>query len=96
MLNVVRLRWLCCRMGIEKVILKQGHMTLFFTRTNESYWQSDTFGKILQFVCARPQRCRLNEERDKQGRPTGKRSVTIQQVNTISGAITMLTKMLEG
>ncbi len=96
LLNVVRLRWLCCRMGIEKVILKQGHMTLFFTRTNESYWQSDTFGKILQFVCARPQRCRLNEERDKQGRPTGKRSVTIQQVNTISGALTMLNKMLEG
>ena len=96
LLNVVRLRWLCCRMGIEKVILKQGHMTLFFTRTNESYWQSDTFGKILQFVCARPQRCRLNEERDKQGRPTGKRSVIIQQVNTISGALTMLTKMLEG
>ena len=96
LLNVVRLRWLCCRMGIEKVILKQGHMTLFFTRTNESYWQSDTFGKILQFVCARPQRCRLNEERDKKGNLTGKRSVTIQQVNTISGAITMLGKMAEG
>lgn len=95
LLHVVRLRWLCCRLGIEKVILKQGHMTLFFTRTNDSYWQSDTFGKILQFVCARPQRCRLQEEKDKNGRPTGKRSVSIQQVNTISGAITMLSKMVE-
>lgn len=94
LLNVVRLRWICCRLGIEKVILKQGHMTLFFTRSSEKYWQSDTFGKILQFVCARPQRCRLQEEKDKQGKPTGRRSVVIQQVNTISGAITMLNKMM--
>lgn len=94
LLNVVRLRWICCKLGIEKVILKQGHLTLFFTRTNSSYWQSDTFGKILQFVCARPQRCRLQEEKDKTGKPTGKRYVIIQQVNTISGAITMLNKMM--
>ena len=95
LLNVVRLRWMCCRMGIEKVILKQGHMTLFFTRSSDRYWQSDTFGKILQFVCARPQRCKLQEEKDKQGKLTGRRSVAIQQVNTITGAITMLSKMME-
>ena len=94
LLNVVRLRWICCRMGIEKVILKQGHMTLFFTRSNASYWQSDTFGKILQFVCSRPQRCQLHEEKDKNGKPTGRRSVIIQQVTTISGALTMLSKMM--
>lgn len=90
LLNVVRLRWLCCSMGIEKVILKQGHLTLFFVRNNEAYWQSDIFGRVLQYVCSRPQRCRLQEERDKTGKPTGRRSVTIQQVTTITGALTLL------
>ncbi len=90
LLNVVRLRWLCCSMGIEKVILKQGHLTLFFVRNNEAYWQSDIFGRVLQYVCSRPQRCRLQEERDKTGKPTRRRSVTIQQVTTITGALTLL------
>ncbi len=90
LLNVVRLRWLCCSMGIEKVILKQGHLTLFFVRNNEAYWQSDIFGGVLQYVCSRPQRCRLQEERDKTGKPTRRRSVTIQQVTTITGALTLL------
>ena len=94
LLNVVRLRWTCCRLGIEKVVLKQGHMTLFFIRNNDSYWQSEIFGKVLQYVCSRPQRCTLHEERDKQGKPTGKRSVTVQQVNTISGALTLLSKIV--
>ncbi len=94
LLNVVRLRWICCRLGIEKVVLKQGHMTLFFVRNNDRYWQSGTFGQVLQYVCSRPQRCTLHEERDKQGKATGKRSVTIQQVNTISGALTLLNKIV--
>ena len=96
LLNVVRLRWLCCKMGIEKVMLKQERLTLVFTRTNNKYWQSDVFGRIVEFVYSRPQRCRMAEDKDKQGKPTGRRYATIQQVKTISGALTMLTKMKSG
>ena len=94
LLNVVRLRWLCCRMGIEKVILKQERMTLFFTRTSARYFQSEIFGKILQYACTRVERCRLVEDRDRQGNLTGKRYVVIQQVKTISGALHLLNKIL--
>ena len=96
LLNVVRLRWLCCQMGIEKVILKQERLSIFFTRTNDKYWQSDIFGKIVEFVMMRPQRCRLQEDKDRQGKPTGRRYATIQQVKTISGALTLLNKILTG
>jgi transcription-repair coupling factor (superfamily II helicase) len=96
LLNVVRLRWLCCKMGIEKVMLKQERLTLVFTRTNDKYWQSDVFGRIVEFVYSRSQRCRMAEDKDKQGKPTGRRYATIQQVKTISGALTMLTKMKSG
>ena len=94
LLNVVRLRWLCCQMGIEKVVLKQERLTLFFTTKNNKYWQSEVFGKIVEFILTRPQRCRLVEDKDRQGKPTGRRYATIQQVKTIGGALTLLNKIL--
>lgn len=96
LLNVVRLRWLCCKLGIEKVILKQERLSLYFTTKNNKYWQSDTFSKVVEFVMTRPQRCRLVEDKDRQGKPTGRRYATIQQVKTISGALTMLNKIWIG
>ena len=93
LLNVVRLRWLCCKMGIEKVVLKQERLTLFFTTKNDKYWHSEMFSKVVEFVLTRPQRCRLVEDKDRQGKPTGKRYATIQQVKTIGGALTLIGKI---
>jgi hypothetical protein len=36
------------------------------------------------------------EDKDRQGVKTGKRYATIQQVKTITGALTLLNKMLSG
>lgn len=94
LLNVVRLRWLCCKMGIEKVILKQERLSIYFTTKSDKYWQSEMFGKVVEFILTRPQRCRLIEDKDRQGKPTGKRYATIQQVKTISGALTLLNKII--
>ncbi len=94
LLNVVRLRWLCCKMGIEKVILKQERLSIYFTTKSDKYWQSEMFGKVVEFVLTRPQRCRLIEDKDRQGKPTGKRYATIQQAKTISGALTLLNKII--
>ena len=94
LLNVVRLRWLCCKMGIEKVILKQERMSLYLTTHNPRYFQSKMFEKILHYACTRVERCRLVEDRDRQGKPTGKRYVVIQQVKTIGGALHLLNKIL--
>ena len=96
LLNVVRLRWLSCKMGIEKIMIKQDRLTIVFTRTNEKYWQSDIFGRIVEFIYSRPQRCRMAEDKDRQGKPTGRRYATIQQVKTISGALTLLNKIWIG
>ena len=93
LLNVVRLRWLCCKMGIEKVILKQERLSIYFTTKSDKYWQSEMFGKVVEFIFTRPQRCRMIEDKDRQGKPTGKRYATIQQVKTISGALNILSKM---
>jgi transcription-repair coupling factor (superfamily II helicase) len=93
LLEVVRLRWLCCRLGIEKILLKGERMTMYFVQHKEAYWQSEPFGRIIQYVTTRPERCTLHEERDKKGIPTGRRYITITNVKTIAGAITLLSKI---
>ena len=93
LLNVVRLRWLCCQMGIEKIYLKGERMTIYFVTNNEKYWQSEVFGKILLFVAQRPDRCQAVEDVDKKGQKTGKRHITIMQVRTLGGALHLLSKI---
>ena len=96
LLSVVRLRWLCCRLGIEKILLKQERMTLYLVQHKDAYWQSEIFGNIIQYAIHRPERCTLNEERDKKGIKTGRRYVTITNVKTIAGAIRLLSKIEDG
>ncbi|MBR5828315.1 MAG: transcription-repair coupling factor [Paludibacteraceae bacterium] len=93
LLNVVRLRWLCCLMGIEKVLLKKENLTLYFTQKNKKFWQSEMFGKIVEFIYSRPQRCKLVEEKDRQGKKTGRIFATVLQVKTITGALHLLNKI---
>ena len=96
LLNVVRLRWLCCRMGIEKIFLKGERLTLYFTTKRPTYWQSDMFHRFILYATTRPERCILKEERDKTGQLTGKRLMTVMQVKTINGAISLLSKINNG
>ena len=93
LLNVVRLRWLCCKMGIEKVILKQERMSMYFVNHNPKYFHSEIFGKLVQYACSRAERCRLVEDKNREGKPTGKRYMVVQQVKTIAGALHLLGKI---
>jgi transcription-repair coupling factor (superfamily II helicase) len=95
LLSVVKLRWLCCQLGIEKVFLKQEQLTIFFVQRKEAYWQSEAFSKIIQFIIERPQRCTIHEEFDKKGNKTGRRYATIKNVKTIGGAIHLLSKIID-
>ena len=96
LLSVVQLRWLCCRLGIEKILLKKEQMTLYFVQKRDAYWQSEAFGRIVQYIISRPERCLLAEERDKKGQKTGRRYASIQNVKTIGGAINLLSKVEQG
>ncbi len=85
LLTVVRLRWLCIRLGIERIMLKQGKMTLFFPSNNNSpYYQSPTFTRILTYVVNNPKRCLLREQ------DNGKRSVVLNNVASVREAFEIL------
>jgi len=96
LLDVVRLRWICCRLGVEKILLKGERMTMYLVQHKDAYWQSQMFGNIVQYAVTRPERCSLHEEKDKKGKPTGRRMVSISNVKTIAGAMRLLSKIESG
>ncbi len=85
LLSVIQLRWLCISLGIEKIVLKQGRMLLYTPQNiNSHYYQSDTFGKLLQYITEHPRRCQFRHV-------DVKRSVAIANVKTIQDAFDILT-----
>ncbi len=62
LIATVRLRWKAENLGFEKLTLKNGGMKCYFISSeNQEYFNSETFGKILQFVKSHPKRCQMKE-----------------------------------
>ncbi|MCM1503747.1 MAG: transcription-repair coupling factor [Muribaculum sp.] len=88
LLRIPRLRYLARQLGIEKVVLKQQSMYLYFVdETNKAYYQSPMFGRILNFYQANPRRCKLREK-------NGRRSLAINNVPTVEEAVALLHQIL--
>ncbi len=84
LLRIPRLRRLARRLGIEKVMIKQDIMYLYFVdESNKAYYQSPMFGRLLHYACDHTQRVKI---REKQGR----RSFSIDDVHTVSDAMAIL------
>lgn len=84
LIRIIRLRRIAKSLGIEKVVLKNGQMTLFLVSDADSpYYRSPMFDRLLLFVQQQPRRCRLQEKGDR-------RSVSISGVETVETAISTL------
>ncbi len=88
LLRVPRLRYLARRLGIEKIVLKQEQMYMYFVDdNNKAYYQSPMFGRILNYLQAHPRRCRIREK-------NGRRSLAIADVPTVEEAVSLLQEIL--
>ena len=88
LLRIVPLRRLAKRLGVEKVFLKAGRMTLFFISNQESpYYQSAAFGKVIDYMSRNPRYCNLREQ-------NGKRSMVVKNVETVETAVGILQEMV--
>ena len=68
LLNSVRVKWLATRMGIEKLVMKNGKMTGYFiSDQNSPFYQSERFQKVLLFVQRYPNKCRMQEKETRNG-----------------------------
>ena len=88
LIRVVPLRVCGKQLGIEKILLKQSKMHLYFVSNTESpYFQSEAFGRILNYVGSHPKRCNFHEM-------AGKRSVIIADVPSVGVALTICREIM--
>ncbi len=88
LIRIVPLRRMARRLGIEKVFLKAGRMTLYFVSNLESpYYQSEAFGKVISYMSAYPRICNLREQ-------NGKRSMVIRDVGDVRTAVHIMQEIM--
>ncbi|MFJ1426640.1 transcription-repair coupling factor [Capnocytophaga canimorsus] len=88
LLNSVRLKWFATKMGIEKLVMKNGKMTGYFISDQESpFYQSSRFQKVLQFVQRHPDRCKMQEKETRNGL---RLLLHFNSINTIAQALKVM------
>lgn len=89
LIRVVRLRRLAKKLGIDKIALKNGKMTLYLiTNPNSPYYQSQAFDKLLDFVKKNYHICQLKEKNNR-------RLLSIQKIDSVEKAVETLNKVIE-
>mgnify|MGYP002620332656 CR=1 FL=1 len=87
LMQVVVLRRLGKQLGCEQVMLKQGRMFMYFVQSaNSPFYQSDVFGRILDFVGRNARRCQLREQK-------GRRSMYVTDVPSVEAAVSIMKEM---
>jgi len=62
--DIVRLRWVAINLGIEKIILKNGKMILYFISNKDSlFYHSPIFTRILNYLQQHSKKCQMKEDK---------------------------------
>ena len=86
LLRIMPLKRLACKLGMERIILKNNTMICFLVEDFYSpYYQSTAFDKIIKYANNTPRKCQFIE--------AAKRSIRIDYVQTIKEALDILTTM---
>ena len=87
LIMIVPLRRFAKQLGVERIFLKSGQMTLFLVSNMKSpYYQSDLFGKLINYIGKHPRDCMLREKNEK-------RSMIIKNVKSVHRAVEILKEM---
>lgn len=91
LLNSIRIKWIATRLGIEKLIMKQGKMIGYFVGDQQSdYYQSSRFRMVLQFVQLHGNLCKMKEKETKSGL---RLLLTFENVKSIRKALELMELM---
>ena len=62
------MKWIATKMGIEKLIMKQGKMIGYFVHDQQSgFYQSEAFTNVLKFVQMNASKCKMKEKQTRKG-----------------------------
>ena len=88
LIRIPRLRRIGHHLGIEKVVLKGGSMSLhLIADTKSAYYSSEIFGKLLSYVARNQRRCEFVQR-------TGRHIIRIHHVPNVEEAIKILRYIL--
>lgn len=86
LLRVMPLKWKARQLGIEKITLKNGKMTMYLPHDNNSpYYQSKAFSKVITYASWHPRETKL--------RDADRRSVIVNNVNSVFEALEIMIEM---
>ena len=84
LMNVVALRRVGKRLGCEKLMLKQGRMTMqFVSNPMSAYYKSKAFDNVLNYIGRHPRRCDLKEIK-------GRRMMHVSEVESANEGLSIL------
>ena len=88
LLNSVQIKWIASKIGFEKIIMKQGKFVGYFINNQQSiFYQSPWFTKVLQYVQANTNLCKIKEKQTRKGL---RLLLTFEDVKSVKKALTLL------
>ena len=90
--NSVRVKWMAQKLGLEKVVMKKDKLVGYFINNQQSaFYQSKEFTKVLQYIQAHPQACKMKE---KQTRIGLRLLLTFENIKSVENALDALKPIL--
>lgn len=87
LISSVRLKWLAKRMAIEKLVMRNGILSLYFiSRKDSPFFASGSFQNIIDFTMKNPRRCLLKEQNERL-------MMKIDKINSVADCIEILNEM---
>lgn len=89
LIKVVPLRLVAKRLGIERIVLKNGEMRAYFVdAANKAYYQSAAFGRVLEWLARNPRGTRIKQAGER-------RLLIFDTIPTVSAALATLTAITD-
>ncbi|MDV6167623.1 transcription-repair coupling factor [Flavobacterium sp. DG1-102-2] len=89
----MRIKWIATKIGLEKLVLKQGKMVGYFVGDQQSdYYQSVSFRRVLQFIQKHQTLAKMKEKQTKSGL---RLLLTFENVKSLKKALDLLEMVFE-
>ena len=89
LLDIVRIRWIAIRLGIEKILLKNNLLIAnFISDPKSAFYHGSLFVSIMNYVNRKPYQMTVKQKESKL-------SLTISDIQSVNSAISVLKKILQ-
>jgi transcription-repair coupling factor (superfamily II helicase) len=89
LLDIVRIKWIAVKIGIEKILLKNNLLIAYFVSDpNSPFYRSSLFVSIMNYVNRKQKQMNMKQK-------AAKLSLTVNDIKSVKSAIKVLSEVLE-